>query len=94
MEDLVEAGRELGVSVTQQESDRTCSFRKCRVHVASLLENPLFYRVRRDPCERRARHLATEHCHLMTKHDDLDGEFFLFIPAESNQLKQANECHI
>jgi hypothetical protein len=34
--------------------------------------------------QRRARHLATEHCHLMAKHDDLDGEFFLFIPAESN----------
>jgi len=40
------------------------------------------------------RHLAAEHCHLMAKHDDLDGEFFLFIPAESNQLEQANEGYI
>jgi hypothetical protein len=51
MKDLVEAGRELGVSVTHQESDWTCSFRKCRAHVASLLENPLSYWVRRDPCD-------------------------------------------
>ena len=26
-----------------------CSLRECRAHVASLLENPISYRVRRDP---------------------------------------------
>jgi len=44
--------------------------------------------------ECRACHLAPEHCHLVTKHDDFNGEFFLFIPAESNQLEQANEGYI
>jgi hypothetical protein len=44
--------------------------------------------------QRRARHLAVEHRHLMANHDDLDGEFFLFIPAESNQLEQANEGYV
>jgi hypothetical protein len=33
--------------------------------------------------QRRARHMATEDCHLMTKHDDLDGEFTAFIAKES-----------
>jgi hypothetical protein len=33
--------------------------------------------------QRRARHLATEHCHLMAKHDDLGGEFTAFITKES-----------
>ncbi|MGD0255913.1 MAG: hypothetical protein ABSB99_10255 [Acidimicrobiales bacterium] len=33
--------------------------------------------------QRRARHLTTEHCYLMAKHDDLDGEFTVFIAKES-----------
>jgi hypothetical protein len=33
--------------------------------------------------QRRTGHLATEHCHLMAKHDDLDGEFTAFIAKES-----------
>jgi hypothetical protein len=42
----------------------------------------------------RACHLAPEHCHLVTEHDDFDGQFFAFVQAESEQLEQANEGHI
>jgi hypothetical protein len=37
--------------------------------------------VRRPKC--RACHLAPEDCHLMAKHDDLDGEFTAFMARES-----------
>jgi hypothetical protein len=30
----------------------------------------------------RARHLAPEDRHLVTEHDDFDGQFFPFAPAE------------
>jgi hypothetical protein len=33
--------------------------------------------------QRRTDHLAAEHCHLVAKHDDLDGEFTVFIAKES-----------
>jgi hypothetical protein len=33
--------------------------------------------------QRRARHLAPEHGHFVTEHDDFNGQLFVFAVAES-----------
>jgi len=42
----------------------------------------------------RTRHLSAQDGDLLAEHDDLDGQFFLSIATETNQLKNANEGHV
>lgn len=44
--------------------------------------------------ERRARHLATKHSHLVAEHDDLNRKFAVVRAVESEQLEDSDERQI
>jgi len=76
MEDLVEAGRELGVSVTDEEPDRAGLFGQDDAQIAGLLDHPLSNGAGRD-----SRHVDPSGVQLdeeehveAPKNDGIDGE--------------------
>jgi len=44
--------------------------------------------------QRRTGHLAAEHRHLVTEHDDFDRQFVAVTPGEAEQLERSDECEV
>ena len=44
--------------------------------------------------QRRTGHLAAEHRHLVTEHDDFDRQFVAVTADEPEQLERSDECQV